>query len=209
MTTQNEKTKTSVDLYQLDDMKPLKRSHQTFVIEVVKTEERRKSAIIAGYNPNSAHTTASKLLNMPKIQRAIDSVRTAVSKVLDYNPEQIKAFWVGIMEDGKVKIDARVRCSELLAKANKMFSDNVTNVALFGTETVDKIVDGLNKAIERVPGRNTVDMPEVKRGLPSLNAKDKDNTNAGAKRSSNLCGTESKQSASLQREQQACNGSVQ
>lgn len=53
---------------------PLNVKRKKFIKHYVKTGNKRESAIIAGYSPRSAHSTANELLNNPEIKGEITRV---------------------------------------------------------------------------------------------------------------------------------------
>jgi len=140
LTQPNKQTMSDTDLRQLPEIKALKLKPRTFVLEYLSTGNGTQSAITAKYEPKYAHITASKLLSTTKIKAALEACYSVIEAGKEYTPSKIKAFWVSLMEDKDIKPDTRVRCSELLARASSMFTDNVVNVALFSDGSVKELL---------------------------------------------------------------------
>ena len=153
----------NIDLRQLDEIKALKARQRTFVLEYLSTGNGTQSAIKAGYSKPSANITASKLLTNSNIKSALDACYKVIEGDNNYTPEKIKSFWISIMEDKSNKVDSRIRASELLAKANQLFHDNVTNIALFSDVNSKQMIDTFNDVrhklvnIDVTPGSTPTD----------------------------------------------------
>ena len=95
--------------------------------------DKAAAAIKAGYKPDSARTSAAKLLKRSDVQQYITQLNEEISQ--NYTKEvakcvkydiaaiaEIQAFWTKIMRDEDEIMKNRMRASELLAKSRGMFN---------------------------------------------------------------------------------------
>lgn len=110
-----------------------------FVDYYVKTKNATQSAIKAGYSRKSADTIAMQNLKKDRIKECIEVKFNALRLSEGLTDEQIKQFWKEMMDKETANDSDRLRASELAAKANGMFKDNQTNVAIFNGVTKEDL----------------------------------------------------------------------
>lgn len=103
-------------------------------------------------------TTGYKWINAPEVQRYIQSVTDALPDIA--RREDLQRFWTDTLADKTVSMGDRVRCSELLAKSQAVFTENVNvnkrdvnqKLEEASDELLDKIARGEISASELVGG---------------------------------------------------------
>ncbi len=92
-----------------DDLTP---KQALFCLEYVIDNNGKRAAIAAGYSPHSAHITACKLLNMPKIQKAITKAREMQAKSI-VGPQPDGTVVAGITRERVLAEFARIAFSDI------------------------------------------------------------------------------------------------
>lgn len=86
-----------------------------------------QSVIRAGYSVKYARGNAYKIINKPEVQEYIKYLsEKAENESTGHvaSVTEIQEFWTRVMHSGEVKMNERIRASELLAKAKGMFNDD-------------------------------------------------------------------------------------
>lgn len=88
-----------------------------------------EAARIAGYtgDDNTLGVTAHDLLRNPKIADAIKSRESKVIKSLIASREERQQFWTEVMKEKTAEMRDRLKGSELLAKSEADFTENVNH----------------------------------------------------------------------------------
>lgn len=105
-----------------DDPKPLSLRHRRFVAEYLKDLNATQAYLRAGYAPRGAQANASKLLQRPRVQAAVEAGQQRVAQALEVTVARLAqeyariAFanvddFVTVDDDGRVRVD--------LAKADR------------------------------------------------------------------------------------------
>lgn len=84
-----------------------------------------KAVIAAGYSPNYARHHACKLVAKDSVKALIDSGANDLHKKGIASAEEIQRFWTDTLNNKKALMPDRIRASELLAKAQGMFTTKV------------------------------------------------------------------------------------
>lgn len=98
---------------------------QLFISEYLTDFNATQAAIRAGYSVRSAGSIASELLKKPDIQQALQATITARNNNLIADREERKRFWSRVMLDENENMKHRLKASELLAKSEGDFIQQV------------------------------------------------------------------------------------
>ena len=98
---------------------------QLFISEYLTDFNATQAAIRAGYSVRSAGSIANELLKKPDIQQALQATITARNNNLIADREERKRFWSRVMLDENENMKHRLKASELLAKSEGDFIQQV------------------------------------------------------------------------------------
>ena len=98
---------------------------QLFISEYLTDFNATQAAIRAGYSVRSAGSIANELLKKPDIQQALQATITARNNNLIADREERKRFWSRVMFDENENMKHRLKASELLAKSEGDFIQQV------------------------------------------------------------------------------------
>lgn len=107
------------------DVLILNSKQQLFISEYLTDFNATQAAIRAGYSVRSAGSIASELLKKPDIQQALQATITARNNNLIADREERKRFWSRVMLDENENMKHRLKASELLAKSEGDFIQQV------------------------------------------------------------------------------------
>lgn len=107
------------------DVLILNSKQQLFISEYLTDFNATQAAIRAGYSVRSAGSIANELLKKPDIQQALQATITARNNNLIADREERKRFWSRVMLDENENIKHRLKASELLAKSEGDFIQQV------------------------------------------------------------------------------------
>jgi len=94
-----------------------------------------ETAINAGYSKKTAYSIGQRLLKKVEVRGFIEKRQNKQIKPLIANRERRQKFWSETLEDENIKIEARLKASELLGRSEADFTDklqanlNVTNIS--------------------------------------------------------------------------------
>lgn len=99
--------------------------YQAFADAYVQTKNATKSAIIAGYTPKNADNAGWRLMKNADVKRYIEGKLHEIAEKMYFTPEGIKTLWNDVMKSSAVKVDSKLKASELMAKTMPgLFKDN-------------------------------------------------------------------------------------
>ena len=98
---------------------------QIFIREYLTDFNAKQAAIRAGYSPKTAHSIGAENLTKPEIQEALQKAISERNSKLIADREQRQIFWTRIMLDEAENMKYRLRASELLAKSEGDFTQQV------------------------------------------------------------------------------------
>lgn len=107
------------------DVLILNSKQQLFISEYLTDFNATQAAIRAGYSVRSAGSIANELLKKPDIQQALQATITARNNNLIADREERKRFWSHVMLDENENMKHRLKASELLAKSEGDFIQQV------------------------------------------------------------------------------------
>ena len=107
------------------DVLILNSKQQLFISEYHTDFNATQAAIRAGYSVRSAGSIANELLKKPDIQQALQATITARNNNLIADREERKRFWSRVMLDENENMKHRLKASELLAKSEGDFIQQV------------------------------------------------------------------------------------
>ena len=107
------------------DVLILNSKQQLFISEYLTDFNATQAAIRAGYSVRSAGSIANELLKKPDIQQALQATITARNNNLIADREERKRFWSRVMLDENENMKHRLKASELLAKSEGDFIQQV------------------------------------------------------------------------------------
>lgn len=107
------------------DVLILNSKQQLFISEYLTDFNATQAAIRAGYSVRSAGSIANELLKKPDIQQALQATITARNNNLIADREERKRFWSRVMFDENENMKHRLKASELLAKSEGDFIQQV------------------------------------------------------------------------------------
>lgn len=108
-----------------EEVIPLNSKQQLFISEYLTDFNATQAAIRAGYSVRSAGSIANELLKKPDIQQALQATITARNNNLIADREERKRFWSRVMLDENENMKHRLKASELLAKSEGDFIQQV------------------------------------------------------------------------------------
>ena len=98
---------------------------QLFISEYLVDFNATQAAIRAGYSAKTAYSIGNELLKKPDIQQALQQAISARNSNLIADREERKKFWSRVMYDDSENMKHRLKASELLAKADGDFTQQV------------------------------------------------------------------------------------
>ncbi len=118
-----------------------------FADEYIRTGKIIESAIKAGFAESTARDRAAEWLN-PNSKSAklsvleyINEINKKIEKEKIADAKEIQEFWTKTFRDEKVEIKDRIKTSELLARVQGMFIENIN---LTGNIKTNNPFDGLS-----------------------------------------------------------------
>lgn len=118
-----------------------------FADEYIRTGKIIESAIKAGFAESTARDRAAEWLN-PNSKSAklsvleyINEINKKIEKEKIADAKEIQEFWTKIFRDEEVEIKDRIKTSELLARVQGMFIENIN---LTGNIKTNNPFDGLS-----------------------------------------------------------------
>ena len=116
-----------------------------------------KAAIKAGYSKKTARSQGQRLLTNVDILKAIQTRETKEINTLIADRQERQQFWTEVirktMKRAGIKMDHRLKASELLGKSEADFTENVKHTGL------EDLAERLKKARQR---RNQCEKPPKK-----------------------------------------------
>ena len=140
----------SIDLSQLPEIKALNPKYKTFVLNYISNGKAIESYKKAGYSHKGADSGAYRLLKNKGICRAIQACESAVAKESDLTVEWISSQIQGIAQSETAKPQDRLRALELLGKYKGMFKEQSVNIAMFGDNLTNKMIDRMAGVASRL-----------------------------------------------------------
>jgi phage terminase small subunit len=130
--------------------------HEKFIENYLRTGEKKKSAVAAGYPPASAANAATLIMSTPAAQEAIQASRAAVMKKAEYSLEQsVKQIEDGIRFAIKTgNANAYAKFTELKMKAFGLLEEKI-NIRQSGFSIVVNLGD------EATPTQPTITLPPL------------------------------------------------
>ena len=97
-----------------------------FADEYIKTGNAKQSYVkIYKCNDKVAEANSSRLLSNAKVREYIESVNKKLEKSSIADMTEVKEFWSNMLRSKKSEDKDRLKASELIAKTNGAFIDNV------------------------------------------------------------------------------------
>jgi len=127
---------------------------QAFVNEYFKTGKKLEAAINAGYSKASAHVTASRLLNKPKIQEAIAAIQGNLQSRNLITVEEVVNGLKDIAHNEEAQNRDRISAFNSLGRFLGIF--------------VDKYQDVTQEALEAFAKKNGLEIEELKEEIESM-----------------------------------------
>ncbi len=119
---------------------------RVFIHEYLVDRNGKQAAIRAGYAPKNAEITASKLLRLTKVRKAVDAVIEKRTKKIDITAEKVLQEIASIAMDtvkegGFVSTGDKLKALDQLGKHLKLFTDKVE----IGGSLLETLVDMANR----------------------------------------------------------------
>ena len=83
----------------------------------------KETAIAVGYSPKTAEQTASRLLRMVKVRKALEERSARENKDTIATRVQRQELWTKMMNDPEIRSSDRLKASELLGRSEADFTD--------------------------------------------------------------------------------------
>lgn len=141
--------------YQDPRVRKLTERQRRFVEYYMATGNATEATRLAGYGGHKRSTwstTGSKLLKHPAIRRAISARARFDVKTL--TREERQAFWSATCLDKGAKLTDRLKASELLAKSQRDFVQQIEQTIVHKTDLQADLLGVFDKMQEKLQGKN-------------------------------------------------------
>ncbi len=102
-------------------MKPLTSRQRKFCEHYASDPCATRAAKSAGYSPKTAYAIGQENLKKPEIQESIKRIQEDADTARIAQIDEVKAFWSETMRDTEMRMEHRLRASELLCKSGGGF----------------------------------------------------------------------------------------